>query len=225
MEELSDELTGAASVLARVCQALDATIAELAVHADPVPVVSVWAGGPSAFDPTATSRADELIALAAELEELKQLALVDHVTGLPNRVAWEDALVRELARARRKHESVCVALLTIDGLEQIAGRYGREASDRILKEASEAWRLTVRASDVLARYSDEEFALLLPTWPVETTQPIVDRVRRATPQGHRCSAGLAEWSGTETVEELLGRAGSALYQAQSHGGGQTLLAR
>jgi PAS domain S-box-containing protein len=121
---------------------------------------------------------------------LERLSLTDELTGLPNRRAWNEGLERELARALRKGEPVCVALMDLDRFKTFNDERGHSAGDKLLREAAGRWSGLLRATDLLARYGGEEFALAFPAWPLESALTVVDRLRAATPGGLTCSAGV-----------------------------------
>lgn len=156
----------------------------------------------------------------ALLRRLEALALTDDLTGLPNRRAWEETLERELARAARDGLPVCVAVLDLDDLKHYNDEHGHLAGDAVLKAAAEAWRTELRGGDVLARYGGDEFAALIPGRTLDTAVVVVERLRRASPQGCTCSAGVAAWNATETSLDLFGRADAALYVAKQSGRNQ-----
>jgi diguanylate cyclase (GGDEF)-like protein len=153
----------------------------------------------------------------ALMRRLETAALTDQLTGLPNRRAWEETLDRELARAARDGHPVCVAVLDLDELKRYNDQRGHLAGDLLLTHAAEAWRAQLRGGDVLARYGGDEFAALIPGHPLETALAVIERLRRATPDGCGCSAGVAVWDGTESAIELFGRADAALYVAKGSG--------
>lgn len=161
---------------------------------------------------------------AALLDRLERMAHTDDLTGLVNRRAWDQALEREVARARREHEPLAVAMLDLDRFKSYNDRHGHQAGDRVLREAASAWRTVLRESDLLARYGGEEFAVALPGCDLERAEDLVDRLREATPAGQSCSAGLACWDGVESADQLLGRADSALYDAKQAGRNRTVVA-
>ena len=158
------------------------------------------------------------------MSSLTRLALTDQLTGLPNRRAWEDALMRELARSRRSGDPVCIAVIDLDEFKAFNDEHGHQAGDRVLTETARAWRQQLRASDILARYGGEEFAALIPAWPVDRAVEVVERVRTATPGGLTASAGVASWDGAESGAELFGRADAALYEAKQLGRNRTVAA-
>jgi diguanylate cyclase (GGDEF)-like protein len=156
----------------------------------------------------------------ALLRRLETLALTDQLTGLPNRRAWEETLSRELARAARDGLPVCVAVLDLDAFKRFNDDNGHLAGDALLRDAADAWRTELRGSDVLARYGGDEFAALIPGRGVDTAVIVVERLRRACPQGSTCSAGVAVWDGAESALDLFGRADAALYVAKQSGRNQ-----
>jgi diguanylate cyclase (GGDEF)-like protein len=158
------------------------------------------------------------------MTDLRELARTDELTGLPNRRAWQEQFARELARAGRGDWPVSVALLDLDFFKRYNDRLGHEAGDRLLKEAGSVWRAELRSTDVLARWGGEEFVLLLSDCPPSDAMRVVERVRRATPGGQTCSAGLAHWDGAEAAAALVERADRALYEAKGGGRDRTAVA-
>jgi diguanylate cyclase (GGDEF)-like protein len=166
-----------------------------------------------------TIAAEAAIALerAALLERLQTSAHTDDLTGLPNRRAWEEQLPRELARARRERQSVCVVMLDLDHFKDFNDREGHQAGDRMLKRCAAAWSSQLRATDVLARYGGEEFSLVLPGCTTSDARVLVERLREMTPEGQTLSAGIAAWDNEEPAAALVGRADTALYEAKRAG--------
>jgi diguanylate cyclase len=130
--------------------------------------------------------------------------------------AWDDELPRELARAARSGQPLCVALVDLDRFKAYNDRHGHQAGDRLLKAAAAAWESRLRKTDLLARYGGEEFAVLLPDCELENAMAIADRLRTAQPEG-TCSIGVAAWDGREEAIGLVARADRALYAAKEAG--------
>jgi diguanylate cyclase (GGDEF)-like protein len=151
------------------------------------------------------------------LARLEEVARTDDLTGLLNRRAWEEQLPRELARARRQGDPLCVAMLDLDFFKNYNDERGHQAGDRLLKQSAAAWGNELRASDTLARYGGEEFTVALPGCTLVNAKDIVERLRAAMPSGQTVSAGVACWNGRESAEELVGRADAALYEAKRSG--------
>jgi diguanylate cyclase (GGDEF)-like protein/PAS domain S-box-containing protein len=151
------------------------------------------------------------------LGRLQHMARTDDLTGLPNRRHWEEQLPRELSRAAREGQPVCVAMLDLDNFKDFNDRHGHQAGDRLLRAASAAWRDTLRPYDILARYGGEEFSVILPGCTIDDGLRLVERLRGETPEGESCSAGIAVWDGEEDADGLVGRADAALYTAKRSG--------
>lgn len=158
------------------------------------------------------------------VERLERLSLTDELTGLPNRRAWNEGLLRELARARRRDEPLCVALLDLDSFKSFNDEFGHPAGDALLRELAHAWSSLLRGSDLLARYGGEEFALAFPSWPLASALVVVDRLREATPGALTCSAGLTAWRKDESPQQLTRRVDAALYEAKRGGRDRTVVA-
>ena len=158
------------------------------------------------------------------VRQLHQLARTDALTGLPNRRAWNEELPREVARAQRSGQPLCVAILDLDHFKAFNDTRGHPAGDKLLEEAAAAWRENARPSDFIARYGGEEFALLLPDCPQSAANAVVERFRRATPGTQTSSAGVACWNGVASPEALVGLADAALYAAKSAGRDRVVVA-
>jgi diguanylate cyclase (GGDEF)-like protein len=161
-----------------------------------------------------------LLWLLAQVSTLYQrvgrMARTDPLTGVLNRRVWDQELPRELARAARSGQPLCVALIDMDRFKAFNDQHGHQAGDRLLKAAGAAWWANLRKTDLLVRYGGEEFAVLLPDCGLDDAMAIAERLRTALPEG-TCSIGVAEWVRDETVDELVRRADQALYAAKAGG--------
>jgi diguanylate cyclase (GGDEF)-like protein len=190
----------------------------------PIGVLELGWAEPAVIDRSRLALADLLaVEVAVTLErvsllaELEKIARTDELTGLPNRRAWQEELPRELARARRSTQPLCVAMLDLDHFKHYNDRRGHQTGDRLLKQVAGAWNSELRPTDLLARYGGEEFALALPACGAGEALAAVERMRMVMPDEQTCSAGIACWDGRETAAELLGRADQALYEAKRGG--------
>jgi diguanylate cyclase (GGDEF)-like protein len=153
----------------------------------------------------------------ALLVKVEELARHDVLTGLPNRRALGEQLPREMARTRRAGTELCLAIVDIDHFKAYNDSRGHLAGDELLRECAIAWDGSVRGEDLLVRFGGEEFLVVLPACSLAQAEEIVERLRAATPGGQTCSAGLTLWDGVESVDDLLGRADAALYEAKGRG--------
>ncbi len=170
----------------------------------------------------------ELKQIEAEREQLlvevEALARSDALTGLPNRRILEEQLPREMARALRAESDLCLAILDLDHFKDYNDTHGHLGGDEMLRRCAIAWDSELRGEDTIVRFGGEEFLVVLPDTRPDLAIEIVERLRAATPSGQTCSAGLACWDLSESVEDLLDRADSALYRAKEAGRDQLMLA-
>jgi diguanylate cyclase (GGDEF)-like protein len=182
--------------------------------------VSIGIGCTALFLLVVTRMSQLLTQLDLQTERVRELAVTDELTGLPNRRAWNTELPRTIERVRRTGDPLSVAIIDVDHFKRFNDTYGHPAGDRMLKEAAAAWQEQLRTVDHLARYGGEEFVVLLPDATSAQAREIIDRMRLATPLGQTFSAGVAVWDGTETSDELTARADTALYRAKDAGRNQ-----
>jgi diguanylate cyclase (GGDEF)-like protein len=157
------------------------------------------------------------------LRRVESLARTDPLTGVPNRRAWDEELQRAISRRRRDGNPVCVAMLDLDHFKIFNDEQGHQAGDRILQTVVTSWLSMLRAGDVLARYGGEEFTVLL-TCDLNAAHAIVERLRQLVPRGLTCSAGIAEWDGSESELAFMERCDAALYEAKSRGRNRMVVA-
>ena len=206
--------TGAVGALLHPVMARGATVAVLALGFDH-PLRSV----PPRLEQTMlilAAEAASIIERADLYEQLGRAALTDGLTGAANRRAWDAAVA-----AHQDQYSVgpgtVVALLDLDHFKAYNDLLGHLAGDELLKACVTAWRGNLRATDVLARWGGEEFAVLLPACTPETAGPVLDRLRRSVPGGCTVSVGATHADAGQDIAQLVRDADSALYQAKRAG--------
>ncbi|HEV3232114.1 MAG TPA: bifunctional diguanylate cyclase/phosphodiesterase, partial [Candidatus Dormibacteraeota bacterium] len=155
---------------------------------------------------------------------LSDAALVDSLTRIPNRRAWEEELPRAISRARRAGEPLCVAIMDIDRFKEFNDDWGHQRGDRLLADIAAAWSEAVRAVDFVARFGGDEFAVVMPACTGADAVGVLERLDAVTPDHRHTSIGVAEWNGVETPEELVGRADAALLEAKRARSGEVRLA-
>src|ERR1035437_9991357 len=156
--------------------------------------------------------------LAAE-----DLALIDRLTGLPNRRCVENALEREFAAAERGRD-LTVVMFDLDHFKQVNDRRGHAAGDMTLKAFANILQRNTRKENISARYGGEEFVSVLRDNDADSValfaQRVLDQMRAwPLPWGPQTvSAGVAQYQrGMGSYELLLGEADRALYQAKNGG--------
>ena len=165
--------------------------------------------------------------LRQRLEEQRQLALVDALTELPNRAAWDERLQLEVARWQRYGGELLLAVLDVDHFKRINDDFGHLAGDRVLKIIAGELRKRLRKTDFIARFGGEEFALLLPHTPLPEGQRLLDTLRegieqcpfhfKGEPVTVTLSGGLSPFVEGETLAQAFERADHALYAAKDAG--------
>ncbi|MCU9946319.1 GGDEF domain-containing protein [Pseudomonas sp. PDM13] len=161
------------------------------------------------------------------LEEQRQKALSDTLTGLPNRAAWSERLELEVARWKRYGGELLLAVLDIDHFKRINDNYGHLAGDKVLKIIAGEIAKRLRKTDFIARFGGEEFVLLIPATPLEGGQQLLDTLRSAIeqcpfhfkgePVTITLSGGLVSFVEGEKDEQTFERADQALYRAKREG--------
>ena len=111
--------------------------------------------------------------------DLHALALVDELTGLQNRRAFTLFAEQELARARRNGRTPLLVFADLDGLKQINDQYGHAAGDSAIRLVANALRSIFRETDVVARWSGDEFVALMVDGSTEASQMIGARLDAA----------------------------------------------
>lgn len=155
---------------------------------------------------------------------LSRLALTDPVTSLANRRGGEEALAREVARARRSGSPLSLVLFDIDHFKNINDQAGHAVGDRVLKGISDILSASQRGSDLAMRWGGEEFLVLLPDVGLSGARSFAERVREnvqnlVVEETGRItvSAGVAELQPDETGAAALARADASLYRAKAAG--------
>ncbi|MEX2238252.1 MAG: EAL domain-containing protein [Dehalococcoidia bacterium] len=161
-------------------------------------------------------------------EQLRQQAFYDGLTGLPNRVLFEDRLAHALAR-EAVGESVAVVFVDLDHFKLVNDSLGHGAGDGVLVCAADRFRCAVRAQDTTARFGGDEFAFLLEPLSsvgeaVATTERIIAAMRPPIRLHDQklvvgASAGIAIGRKGDSAEDLLRQADTAMYVAKSRGRG------
>lgn len=96
-----------------------------------------------------------------QLKRLSRLAFYDGLTGLPNRILFNDRLDHALAAARRNCGAFALLYIDINHFKQINDTFGHETGDELLREIAARLAQSVRASDTVARWGGDEFVAIL----------------------------------------------------------------
>jgi diguanylate cyclase len=170
---------------------------------------------------------DEGENLRQRLKEKHELAMHDPLTGLLNRLAYQERMEQEFARWKRYGQPLVLIVFDVDRFKTINDNYGHKAGDKALKLIANQLQSNLRASDFLARFGGEEFVALMPETRLKDAVGAADKLRLAVEQcqfhyqGRQVpitvSAGMAELREGDSIDSLFQRADSALYQAKEAG--------
>jgi diguanylate cyclase (GGDEF)-like protein len=166
--------------------------------------------------------------------QLSQLAVTDALTGLPNKRALAETLVRDLSRADRDQTPLGLVAADVDHFKRVNDTYGHAAGDEVLRRLAEVLRSGVRTGDVPARYGGEEFVVVLPRADRQGAGVVAERLRSTleateidlgtTTLRVTASFGVAIAAPEDTPESLFARADAALYRAKGEGRNRVVFA-
>jgi diguanylate cyclase len=166
-------------------------------------------------------------AIEQRLLEQQRLALLDMLTQLPNRQAYEQRLQQEYERWKRYGRPLTLAVCDIDHFKSINDNFGHLAGDKVLRIIAKTLAKRLRKTDFIARFGGEEFVVLLPETDQQAALQAIETIREAVancpfhfrekPLSITLSAGIAVFSGNATPEQVFERADTALYQAKQNG--------
>jgi len=165
--------------------------------------------------------------LKQQLESSRTQLLRDDLTGLANRLAYNERISIEASRWKRNKEPLCIAMWDIDNFKNINDTFGHDAGDRVLKLFAKIIPGQVREMDLFARMGGEEFVLVMPDTSIDTAFKLNNKLRKAL-QRYRfqyngevvpvtASVGIAEFKDGLEPEEVLKRADKALYVSKNSG--------
>jgi diguanylate cyclase (GGDEF)-like protein/PAS domain S-box-containing protein len=168
-------------------------------------------------------------------KRIRYLARIDALTKIPNRMQFQHLLQRNIARARRAGNSLCLFYLDIDRFKEINDTFGHLAGDSTLETVAERLKLSLPKNSVIGRLAGDEFAVMIAglgaagedrVKTTELAQRILDDL--AEPfflQGHEvfmtASIGIAYYpDDAPNVIDLIRNADAALYHAKKNGGNE-----
>ncbi len=178
-------------------------------------------------------RVKNLIKIKELKNEIRRVSTTDYLTGLYNRTYLHERLEAELSRSKRYNDSLSCLLLDIDFFKVVNDIYGYDWGDVLLKDITEVIKRRARKEDILTRYGDEEFIVLLPNTDEENAYLFADRIRadieemEFKPDNEEerhpitISGGIASYpfpaGEEETAHTIIRYAEHALYTAKSRG--------
>ncbi len=169
----------------------------------------------------------ETEALRSRIDIERVQAKTDALTGIPNRLAWEERFEQEVARWKRFGTPLVLVVWDVDYFKNVNDRFGHKAGDKVLRTIAHVLADNVRETDFVARYGGEEFAQLMTGSSLEECLPVIEKLRAAieTTGFHfrdervtiTASCGLTDFRDGDTPDQCFERADKALYRAKDAG--------
>jgi diguanylate cyclase len=176
----------------------------------------------------------EVARLQEELAQTSEMVRHDTLTGALNRRGMDEAVEREVARAKRRNAPMCLAMLDIDNFKKINDTYGHDTGDQALIHLAQVVRETLRPHDTLARYGGEEFVIILADTRLDDGVAAMVRVQRELTRKFfmhnneklliTFSCGVAELAAEEEPPAAIKRADQAMYLAKRAGKNRVMAA-
>jgi diguanylate cyclase (GGDEF)-like protein len=162
---------------------------------------------------------------------LRLQATTDSLTGLFNRLKFNETLGTEMARAKRQKTPLSLMLYDVDYFKAINDNHGHQVGDAVLVKLSKFVLQRIRPSDLLARWGGEEFIILAPGSDGQMAYQAAERLRVALLSAEfdnvgalSCSFGVSQYCDGDTAASMLARADAALYRAKIGGRNRVELA-
>ena len=173
--------------------------------------------------------------LRQQVIESQNKALIDPLTQLPNRMAYDQRMNQEYARWKRYHSTLLIMVWDIDFFKQVNDTYGHQAGDKVLKVVATTLRKNLRETDLVARFGGEEFVSLMPETTLGGGFKVAEKIRatveklefhyRGSNVKVTISCGISLFMENDTPETAFSRADKALYQAKEQGRNRCVIAK
>jgi diguanylate cyclase (GGDEF)-like protein len=161
------------------------------------------------------------------LQTIEELAVKDELTGIYNRRQLLKTMEEARNRAQRNTDTFCLSLIDIDHFKHINDTYGHSIGDEVLKRLAAIIQLKVRKTDCFGRYGGEEFLLILEGSDIDAAVLHSERIREYIEntrfpelphsQSITISIGVAAYSDSKNIQDILDEADVALYKAKREG--------
>jgi len=161
-------------------------------------------------------------------ERMKELAIIDELTGIYNRRFFYMAANKEIERSKRYKKALSLILIDIDHYKDVNDHYGHMAGDKVLQKITQYIQKELRSADIFARYGGEEFLILLSDTTGQDAVLVAERIRTTIKNLHvryneeeitvTISLGVTQMTAERnTLQELIAVVDQALYGAKQKG--------
>ena len=172
----------------------------------------------------------ELEEARKSLHEVQMEARTDSLTGLNNRLAFDEKVKEEMERFKRYKIPCSVAMIDIDNFKKLNDTYGHIIGDKALVNVSKELKKNLRKIDFVARYGGEEFAVILPSTAIKDAVIVIEKMRQEIFDTDflvkdksveiTVSGGVKEFCDGDTIAKVIEKADEALYLAKNSGRNQ-----
>ncbi len=153
-------------------------------------------------------------------QKVRELAMVDCLTGINNRYYFHEILLRETEKVKRYGHTICMLMIDIDEFKDINDNFGHLTGDQVLIELAEILKKSVRESDLVARFGGDEFVVLIPFAGENEGWKLANRIHNLVIDWNKknihpglelkISIGVHA-AGPENVDDILSKADQQLY--------------
>lgn len=177
----------------------------------------------------------QITGLQQELEKVRLESMLDPLTKIRNREAFDQEMNARVDRAKIENEPVTLIMLDIDHFKAFNDNYGHQTGDQVLRLVASTLESHTKENDVAARYGGEEFAVIISEGDIESAVAVADRLRLAirarellkrstqeTLGKISASFGIATYHPGDTVSSIIERADACLYAAKRNGRNQVV---
>lgn len=163
-------------------------------------------------------------------DKLMSVAQTDALTGLPNRMYFNERLDQEISRSSREKTPLCLGLIDLDHFKEVNDSYGHECGDGVLAHIALLIDTEVRATDTPCRVGGEEFVIIMPNTSFQEAHATLERLRvvienapfswKNNPIHLTASMGLSEMKINHQKNNIYADADRAMYLAKQRGRNQ-----
>jgi diguanylate cyclase len=174
--------------------------------------------------------AGEVTILRERMETIRQESLLDALTGLANRRAFDLQMSEAIAEAASEGGELCVMMGDIDHFKKFNDAWGHATGDQVLRLVAQCFKANVKGRDTAARFGGEEFVVILPDTSLGNARLVAEQIRKAVESKKivkrstgeslgsiTLSIGVAQYIRGEPATEAVNRADTCLYAAKHAG--------
>jgi diguanylate cyclase len=165
--------------------------------------------------------------LQETLKNEQRTALIDALTGIPNRAAYDDRIETDFRAWRATNAPIAILAWDIDRFKTINDQFGHKAGDKVLRVIGQFLAQQVRGTDFVARYGGEEFVMILEETTLEQAALVAEKIRlgvselgfhfKNSPVTVTTSCGITVFREGDSIDLAFNRADQALYRAKHEG--------